>query len=92
MWRLTKEELQRLRDENQCIREEEQFLFLDVLDDCDGCAQPRELRRRTTREQSRARQACKRNGFATYDGGYWRMTGAAWAAHAQQLEFRNARR
>lgn len=70
MWHLTKEQLQQSRDERQYIREEEQFLFLDVLSDTDGYAQSRVLRRRASREQSRA----------------------GWAAHAQQLEMRNARR
>lgn len=39
-----------------------------------GAATPRELGPQTSQEENSARQTCKRRGWVTFDGYYWRIT------------------
>ena len=51
--------------------------FLRELLRWSGVASSRDLGPQTSQDENRARQKCKRNGWATYDGGnvgYWRLT------------------
>lgn len=45
-----------------------------------GAAAPRELGPQTSQEDNSARQTCKRRGWVTFDGYYWRITRAGRAA------------
>lgn len=58
---------------------DEQLRFLQGLARWAGAATARELGPQTTQAENSARQTCKRRGWATYDGGYWRLTEAGHA-------------
>jgi hypothetical protein len=54
--------------------------FLRELTKWTGTATPRELGPQTSQEENSTRQTCKRRGWVTYDGYYWRLTDAGRTA------------
>jgi hypothetical protein len=54
--------------------------FLRAILKWDGAATPRELGPQTSQEENSCRQTCKRRGWVTYDGYYWRITNAGKVA------------
>ncbi len=48
--------------------------FLRSLHRWQGVASPQDLGPQVAQEENSARQWCKRNGLATYENGYWRLT------------------
>lgn len=57
--------------------------FLRALLRWGGVAEAKELGPQISQDENRARQKCKRRGWATYDGGnvgYWRLTDAGRTA------------
>jgi coproporphyrinogen III oxidase-like Fe-S oxidoreductase len=52
----------------------EQEQFLRQLAKWQGVASVRDLPPQTRQAENSARQTCKRRGWVTYDGGYWRLT------------------
>lgn len=57
----------------------EAYRFLRKLADWDGCADRWNLGPQTSQAENSARQYCKRHGWATFEGGYWRLTDAGCA-------------
>lgn len=53
---------------------EHQRGFLRDLIRWKGAATTRELGPQTSQKDNAARQFCKRRGYVTYDGHYWRIT------------------
>jgi Mn-dependent DtxR family transcriptional regulator len=53
---------------------EEWMQFLRELAEWQGVASPRDLGSQTQQSENSARQACKRRGWVTFYGGYWRLT------------------
>ena len=58
--------------------------FLREILQWHGAATPRELGPQTSQEQNSCRQTCKRRGWVTFDGHYWRITeaGSTVLSHA----------
>lgn len=54
----------------------EQISFLLSLVRWGGSASARDLGPQTSKTDNSARQICKRRGWVTYGGGYWRLTDA----------------
>lgn len=52
----------------------EQRRFLRELLRWTGVATPREIGPQISQPDNSARQTCKRRGWVTYDGSYWRIT------------------
>ena len=52
----------------------EQLKFLRALSRWQGVASPQDLAPQMSQEENSARQRCKRRGWATFSGGYWRLT------------------
>ncbi len=48
--------------------------FLRSLARWQGVATSQELAPQTDQRENSARQTCRRRGWVTYDGGYWRLT------------------
>lgn len=48
--------------------------FLRELWRWGGVASSRDLGPQTSQRENSARQTCKRRGWVTYEGGYWRLT------------------
>ncbi len=63
---------------------EAQCEFLKELVSWDGVATPSDLGPQWRRNQNAARQTCKRRGYVTFDGGYWRITPAGRRALEDQ--------
>lgn len=54
--------------------------FLRKILRWEGAATPRELGPQTSQEENSCRQTCKRRGWVTFDGHYWRITDAGRTA------------
>lgn len=54
--------------------------FLREILKWSGAATPQELGPQTSQEENSCRQTCKRRGWVTYEGGYWRITESGRAA------------
>jgi hypothetical protein len=59
---------------------EPQLKFLRSLARWQGVASSRDLGPQISQEENSARQGCRRKGFVTFDGHYWRMTEAGRSA------------
>jgi hypothetical protein len=53
--------------------------FMVKLKDWGGVADRFNLGPQTSQEENSARQYCKRKGWVSFEGGYWRITPAGWA-------------
>ena len=53
-----------------------QAKFMRALARWQGVASSSDLGPQTTQSENSARQTCKRRGWVTFDGYYWRMTDA----------------
>ena len=53
--------------------------FLREILSWDGAATPHELGPQTSQESNAARQTCKRRGWVSFDGHYWRITESGMA-------------
>lgn len=54
--------------------------FMKELMSWGGVADRHNLGPQTSQSENSARQYCKRKGWVTYEGGYWRITDAGCAA------------
>jgi hypothetical protein len=57
-----------------------QLAFMRELAKWQHIASPRDLGPQTSQEENSARQFCKRQGWVTFDGHYWRTTDKGRAA------------
>lgn len=58
----------------------DQSNFMRELVKWSGAATPRELGLQVSQRDNSTRQTCKRRGWVTFDGHYWRITQAGLAA------------
>lgn len=54
--------------------EEAAIKFMRALARWQGVATPQEIGPQTSQLENSARQRCKRRGWVTFNGGYWRLT------------------
>ena len=57
-----------------------QEIFLRSLVQWDGIASPENLGPQIDQKENSARQTCKRRGWVSFEGGYWRLTDAGRTA------------
>jgi hypothetical protein len=55
-------------------RQTERATFMRRLMEWGGVADPSNLGPQTSQAANAARQFCKRHGWVTFEGGYWRIT------------------